>query len=113
MADELQSKERVRTNSDYAWRQIGDHRWLCVTADEKRIVGGITKDSIGRYRTQLAARDGILLSQPIIFEHFERAQTVLETKLAIHKPMRRPVANYTAICCGTQSGEHRKTGATS
>ena len=114
VADELQPQEQVQTNSGYAWRQIGDYRWLCVTEDVKHtIVGGITKEGLRRYRIQLAARDGILLSQPIIFEHFKRAQSVLKKKLAIHEAIRRQVTTYTAICCSPQSGEHRKTGTTS
>ena len=82
MATELPAPQCVQTNNEYVWRQIGDNRWLCVRQDNKYcILGGITKEGIGRYRIQLASYGGILLSELIVLEHFKLAQSVLKAKL--------------------------------
>jgi len=80
----------------YVCRKISEDRWLYVTPDEKRIVGGIIKEGIRRYRIQLPLRDGTLLSQPIVFERFKTADRILRSKIESHSPCKCDVSAPTA-----------------
>ena len=84
MASELPT-QRFVTDNEYVWRQIGEHRWLCVQQDSNHILGGITKEGIRRYRIQLASHGGILLSDVIILENFQLARRMLKAKLRIRR----------------------------
>lgn len=109
-AAELLSKQSVQTHNEYLWRQIGGYRWLYVRQDNKRsIVGGITKDGTRRYRIQLACHHGILLSEPIIFERFKLAQSVLKARLRIIASMRRQSETADRFDLGPADGERPKS----
>jgi hypothetical protein len=66
----------------YVCRKMSEDRWLYVTENEKRIVGGITQEGFRRYRIQLALHNGNLLWHPVVFERFMVAQRILTSKLA-------------------------------
>ena len=85
----------LENDMTYVCRKISEDRWLYVTADENRIVGGITKEGIGRYRIQLPLRNGTLLSQPVVFERFKTADRILRSKIQSRTPCKCEVPALT------------------
>jgi len=85
----------LENDMTYVCRKISEDRWLYVTEDEKRIVGGITKEGIRRYRIQLPVRGGTLLSHPVVFERFKTADRILRSKIQPRTPCKCEVPALT------------------